>query len=198
MGSLPEFLFKGKVNVIVILISLMPLIGFDLNIYINSCLFIYFFVEVVYSVRHKLFTRLSLSIDLINLISFIPIFSVIRVIKIFRLLKLILNAKELKIFKDVIIENKVTFIGIIKLSLIYMLITSLLVFIAEPETFNDSYFNAFYWSGITLTTVGYGDLYPVTNIGQIIAFISSFVGVGIIALPTGLLGAGLIEKMKNQ
>ncbi len=87
---------------------------------------------------------------------------------------------------------------ILYVSLTYMGIVSLLIFQVEPSTFDNNYLNAFYWSGITLTTVGYGDIYPVTGFGQFIALISSYLGIGIIALPTGVIGGEFMIKLSKN
>jgi voltage-gated potassium channel len=71
----------------------------------------------------------------------------------------------------------------------------------NPETgqllFGD-FFDAFYWAACTLTTVGYGDIYPVSDTGRVISIISSIVGIAIIALPSGILTAGYMEELRNR
>lgn len=71
----------------------------------------------------------------------------------------------------------------------------------NPETgellFN-SFFDAFYWAACTLTTVGYGDLYPISEIGRGISIISSMVGIAIIALPSGIITAGYMDEMTQR
>ena len=71
----------------------------------------------------------------------------------------------------------------------------------NPETGRflfDNFFDAFYWAACTLTTVGYGDLYPVSDIGRIISIISSMVGIAIIALPSGIITAGYLDELKSR
>lgn len=71
----------------------------------------------------------------------------------------------------------------------------------NPETGKylfDSFFDAFYWAACTLTTVGYGDLYPISDIGRIISIISSIVGIAIIALPSGIITAGYMEELRRR
>ena len=71
----------------------------------------------------------------------------------------------------------------------------------NPETglyLFDSFFDAFYWAACTLTTVGYGDLYPVSHVGRVISIISSMVGIAIIALPSGIVTAGYIDELRNR
>ena len=71
----------------------------------------------------------------------------------------------------------------------------------NPETGRylfDTFFDAFYWAVCTLTTVGYGDLYPISTTGRIVSMISSVVGIAIIALPSGIITAGYMEELKNR
>ena len=79
----------------------------------------------------------------------------------------------------------------------YILVSALILFQVEPETFRH-FFDAVYWSAITLMTVGYGDFYPVTNIGKAVAIISSFLGVMVFALPTGIITAGYLAELEHK
>ncbi|MCD7843371.1 MAG: potassium channel family protein, partial [Clostridiales bacterium] len=79
----------------------------------------------------------------------------------------------------------------------YVLISALIVFNVEPDTF-DTFFDAIYWATVSLTTVGYGDIYPVTVIGKIVAMMSSFIGIAIIALPSGIITAGYMSELSKQ
>ena len=83
------------------------------------------------------------------------------------------------------------------LAVAYILFAALVIFNVEPETFT-TYLDAVYWATVSLTTVGYGDLTPVTDIGKLITVISSLVGVGIIALPSGVIAAGYIEEFNSN
>ena len=67
----------------------------------------------------------------------------------------------------------------------------------EPDTFN-TFFDAVYWATISLTTVGYGDIYPVTAAGRIVTMISSVFGVAIIALPSGVVTAGYLDEINKK
>ena len=93
----------------------------------------------------------------------------------------------------------------LSLALFYIFITALIMFNAEeeinPETGQylfDSFFDAFYWAACTLTTVGYGDIYPISDIGRVISIISSMVGIAIIALPSGIITAGYMDELKSR
>ena len=62
----------------------------------------------------------------------------------------------------------------------------------------DDFFEAFYWAASTLTTVGYGDVYPVNDLGRAIGMISSLVGIAIIALPSGVITAAYMEELEGR
>ena len=79
----------------------------------------------------------------------------------------------------------------------YILISALVIYNVEPESF-ETFFDAIYWATISLTTVGYGDIYPVTTIGRIVTMISSAFGIAIIALPSGVITAGYLAEISTE
>ena len=83
------------------------------------------------------------------------------------------------------------------LSVGYIIISALIIFNMEPQTFN-TFFDAVYWSTISLTTVGYGDIYPVSVAGKTITMLSSFFGIAVVALPAGIITAEYIYLIKNK
>lgn len=140
----------------------------------------------------------------LNLIS--PEFKLLRLtrlLKIIRLLKLFRYSDKISIFMQVLNKERHVLLSVLVLALFYIFITALIMFNAEPhinpstgeETFH-SFFDALYWATVTLTTVGYGDLCPVTDIGRIVSMISSLFGVAIIALPSGVITASYLEELR--
>ena len=79
----------------------------------------------------------------------------------------------------------------------YILISALVIYNVEPDSF-ETFFDAIYWATISLTTVGYGDIYPITTIGRIVTMFSSAFGVAIIALPSGVVTAGYLEEISKD
>ena len=79
----------------------------------------------------------------------------------------------------------------------YVLVSALVVVSIEPQTF-PTYFDAVYWATVSLTTVGYGDIYAVSTAGKVITMISSMFGIAIIALPGGIITAGYMEEIREQ
>lgn len=72
-----------------------------------------------------------------------------------------------------------------------------MIFNIEPQSFRN-FFDAIYWATVSLTTVGYGDIYPVTDAGRIITMISSFIGIAIVALPAGIITAGYMNEINKK
>ena len=83
------------------------------------------------------------------------------------------------------------------LAVAYVLVSALVIYNVEPESF-ETFFDAIYWATISLTTVGYGDIYPVTTVGRIVTMISSVFGIAIIALPSGVITAGYLDEFSKN
>ena len=68
---------------------------------------------------------------------------------------------------------------------------------AQPEVF-DNAFSALWWSVATLTTVGYGDIYPITAMGKVLSAVIALLGIGLVAVPTGIISSGFMETIDHQ
>ena len=77
------------------------------------------------------------------------------------------------------------------------LVSALIIFNVEPESF-DTLFDAIYWATVSLTTVGYGDIYPVTTAGRVITMLSSVFGIAVVALPAGIITAGYMNAINEE
>lgn len=127
-----------------------------------------------------------------------------RLLKIVRLLKITRYSSKISMFLNVLKKERYVLFAVLLLALFYIFITALIMFNAEPhvnpetgeETFS-SFFDALYWATVTLTTVGYGDLCPVTDIGRVVSMLSSLFGVAIIALPSGVITASYLEELRE-
>ena len=120
----------------------------------------------------------------------------LRTVRVFRAFKFVRYSKNIKILTSVLKQQKRALGCVCLLALAYVLISALLVFNVEPETFSD-YFEAVYWATVSLTTMGYGDIYPVTTFGRIVTMASSFIGIAIVALPAGIITAGYMDALRN-
>ncbi len=146
-------------------------------------------------------------VAVIDLLSILPAFTTLsRVFKSFRLLRLMKVLRVFKAFKyssnvkrlvKVFRKEKNNLMTVLFLSLSYIVITALAIFSIEPETF-DTFFEALYWATVSLTTVGYGDIFPVTVGGRTISMISSLFGIAIIAIPSGIITAGYLDEIQKD
>lgn len=135
----------------------------------------------------------------INLIN--PTFKVMRVsrlMKVLRVIKVIRYYEPLEIIMSVARRQKKILYTVLSLAIFYVFLTALIMFNAEEERLFDDFFDAFYWAACTLTTVGYGDIYPISDIGRVISIISSMVGIAIIALPSGIITAGYMDELRSR
>ena len=137
------------------------------------------------------FTYLNSGLKLFRLFRLFRTFRVLRVFKTFR------YSKNIKIILNVFKKQKDALYIVCVLAVGYILITALLIFNVEPDTFN-TFFDAVYWATVSLTTMGYGDIYATTTIGQVITMISAIFGIAIIALPAGIITAGYMEEINNK
>ncbi len=87
--------------------------------------------------------------------------------------------------------------AVCSLAVAYVILSALVIFNVEPDTFNN-FFDAIYWATVSLTTMGYGDIYPVSTAGRIVTMISSFMGIAIIALPAGIITAGYMDELAKM
>lgn len=120
-----------------------------------------------------------------------------RTFRIFRIFKAVRYSRSIHIIKNVIENSKESLIAVGVLAIVYILISALIIINIEPDSFNN-YFDAIYWATVSLTTVGYGDIYPVTALGKVITMVSSFFGIAIIALPSGIITAGFMESINTK
>ena len=124
-------------------------------------------------------------------------FRMLRVIRIFHLFKVNKYYDSFTVITDVLKEKKNQILSSVFLILVLMIASSMCMYSieheAQPEVFKNA-FSGIWWSVSTLLTVGYGDIYPITTLGKIMAIITSFLGVGMVAIPTGIISAGFVEQ----
>lgn len=138
------------------------------------------------------------SITLLNSsFKLLKIFILFRSLRLLKILKLVRYSKSITMICNVFKKQKETFITILVMAITYILVSALVIINVEPETF-PTYFDALYWATISLTTVGYGDVYAVTTIGKIITMISSFLGIAVVALPAGIITSGLMDELSKS
>ena len=141
-------------------------------------------------------------VDLMTILPFFflsgfVVFRMMRVVRILRLFKINANFDSFNVITSVLYEKRKQLVSSIFIILILMLAASLSMYSAEHEAQPEAFRNAFsgiWWSVSTLLTIGYGDIYPITLAGKIMAIIISFLGVGVVAIPTGIISAGFVEQ----
>ena len=128
----------------------------------------------------------------------------LRVLRLFRILRIAKIGRyysSLRIIKNVIKSKKEELILTTIIMMLLMVVSASLLYYCEntiqPDLF-PSIPATFWWSVMTLTTVGYGDVYPVTIAGKFFAGIIAILGIGMFALPTGILGAGFVEEIQKR
>ena len=150
-------------------------------------------------------------IDLLSILPSVGLFNkafkvlrVIRLLKLLRILRFLRYSKRIETLMIVIKKEKMVLFTVLGIAMFYILTTALIMFNVEMNNANadgefvfNTFFDALYWATTTLTTVGYGDISPVSDLGRVISMISSLFGVAIIALPSGVITASYLEELKK-
>lgn len=146
---------------------------------------------------------------LVDLLSFLPYylpvffpsgavaFRMFRVARVFRLFRVNAYYDSLGVITEVISSKRQQLFSSVFILLVLMLASSLCMYSlehdAQPEVFSNA-FSGIWWSVSTLLTIGYGDIYPVTTMGKIFSIFITFLGVGMVAIPTGIISAGFVDQ----
>jgi len=124
-----------------------------------------------------------------------------RLFRLFRILKLARYSESLQTFIDVLKLKREELILMFFAIIILLIVSSSLVYDAEHEAQPEAFASipaAMWWGIVTLATVGYGDVYPITFWGKLIGSIVVILGIGLFALPTGVLAAGFAEVLARK
>lgn len=121
----------------------------------------------------------------------------LRLFRAFRAVKLVRYSKTMIVISNVIRKVKKQLMAVLLLITVYIFMSAMLIFQLEPNLFNN-FFDALYWATISITTIGYGDISPVTPIGRMITMISALVGVAVIALPSGIITAAYMNEINKK
>ncbi len=200
---------------IVAVLSLVPLMskddGYGLRLLDHITVYILFFDYILRWTAYDKLSRLKrpwafilyplTPLAIFDLISLLPSLGLLgegfRVLRILRLFKLLRYSKSFtKILKALKKEEK-TLGTVLLIAIVYIFISALVMFAYEPQTFN-TFFDALYWATTALTTVGYGDIAPATNLGRLISMVSSLFGIAVIALPAGIITTSFVEEINKS
>ena len=144
-----------------------------------------------------IFDMLAILPSLTALSASLKLFKLLRLNKAFKALKLLRHSKSFGLILSVIKRERKGLYAVCVLAGGYILMSALIMFQVEPDSF-DTFFDAIYWAVVTLTTVGYGDIYPTSDLGRVFSMVSSFMGIAIVALPTGIITAGYMNELNNN
>lgn len=149
---------------------------------------------------------------IIDLLSFLPyylpiffptgtaVFRLFRIARILRLFRINSYYDQLNVITEVLSRKKQQLMASVFIIVILMMAASLCMYSvehdAQPKVFQNA-FSGIWWSASTLLTVGYGDIYPVTTVGKILGIVIAFLGVGMVAIPTGIISAGFVEQYQR-
>ena len=128
------------------------------------------------------------------------IFRMLRVARIFHLFRLNAKYDSFNIITTVLYEKRNQIISSVFIVMVLMLASSMCMYSVEHNAQPDIFRNAFsgiWWSMSTLLTVGYGDIYPITTLGKTFGILIAFLGVGMVAIPTGIISAGFVEQYQR-
>lgn len=126
---------------------------------------------------------------------------VLRLFRLFRLLKLARYTESLRLMGSVVAKRKEELLITLFVIVVLLVLASSVMYLAENEAQPDKFGSipaSMWWAVVTLTTVGYGDTYPITVLGKFINAIVAVLGIGMIALPTGILGSAFIEELQRR
>lgn len=206
-----------------IVISIIPLAFKTSNLlfqwidYITVAIFILDYLLRLFTADYKLnrsvasfFIYPITPMAIIDLLSILPsvtvlnsgfkllkLFRLLRTLKVLRAFKFLRYSKSFEIISNVFKKQKKVLAAVATMAAAYILVSALVIYNVEPDSF-ETFFDAVYWATISLTTVGYGDLYPVSTIGRIVTMISSVFGIAIIALPSGVITAGYLSEINED
>lgn len=146
---------------------------------------------------------------IVDLLSFLPYylpvffpdgavaFRMLRVVRIFRIFRINAYYDSLNVITEVIVGKKQQLFSSVFIILVLMIASSLCMYSlenqAQPEVFSNA-FSGIWWAASTLLTVGYGDIYPITPAGKMFGIFITFLGVGMVAIPTGIISAGFVDQ----
>ena len=138
---------------------------------------------------------------LIDLVSLLPSLGLLghafRFLRMFRIFKLFHYSQSFSRILRAFDKEKKVLGSVLMIAVAYIFISALAMFAYEPDTF-DSFFHALYWATTALTTVGYGDVYPVTDVGKLISMVSSLFGIAVIAMPAGIITSSFMEEISRD
>ena len=132
----------------------------------------------------------------ISLTNFLQVMRIMRVFRCVRFLKTMRYSKScVYLYRAMTRERKLLGM-VLMVAAMYIFVSAAVMFSVEPDTFG-SFFDAVYWAAATLTTVGYGDIHPMTTIGRGVSMLSALFGIAVVAMPAGIITASFMEEVNR-
>lgn len=189
----------------------------SVSVFIIDYVFRWLTADIRYPSHHSIwsFVRYPFSlmaiVDLLSILPSLGVFNrgfkvlrIIRLLKLTRVFRFLRYSKRIGILIKAISKERHVLLTVLGIAVFYIFATALIMFNVEMSKSSiegvvvfDSFFDALYWATTTLTTVGYGDVYPVSDFGRVVSMISSLFGVAIIALPSGVITASYLDELKQ-
>ncbi|MDD3477113.1 MAG: ion transporter [Sulfurimonas sp.] len=138
---------------------------------------------------------------LIDLLAILPFFHSLRLLRLFilfRVFKLFRYAKSIQVFTSVIASKKFEFLTLLTFAAIVIFISSVLIYVMEannPASPINTLFEALYWAIVTISTVGYGDITPITDAGRVVAIFVIIAGIAVFSFTTSLIVTAFTQKL---
>jgi voltage-gated potassium channel len=191
-------------------IEIVSLIIFTLEYFLRIWTSVYIYPELQpKQARIKYIFSIKALIDLVSLLPFylllininIQILRLLRLVRILSILKMNRYSKSIstvgQVFKNKAAQLLSSFFVVILLIIFSSVLMYFIEHDAQPGVF-DNAFSGLWWAIATLTTVGYGDIYPITIFGKILGTFIAMLGIGLVAVPTGIISAGFVEQIKTK
>ncbi|SFA83623.1 voltage-gated potassium channel [Acetitomaculum ruminis DSM 5522] len=204
-----------------VIVGLIPLTMKEGNRYsliidvITVSIFIFDYIMRFYTSDYKMgiksykayvayvFTPMAI-IDLLSIVPVLTFFfpasvtlQLFRIFRVLRILKLVRYSKTMVVIENVIRKVRAQLFAMLMIACAYIFAIAMIIFQVEPDLFED-FFDALYWATISITTIGYGDIAPATNIGRFITMLSALVGVAVVALPSGMITAAYMDEISRK
>jgi len=157
-------------------------------------------IKKIFKEKLKYILSLRAIIDLLAIIPFFHQLRLLRVFILFRVFKLFRYARSVQTFTSIFITKKFEFLTLFIFASIIIFVASVLIYMMEAnhtESSIQTFYDALYWSVVTISTVGYGDITPVSNEGRFVAMIVIVSGIAVLAFTTSLVVSGFNEKLEE-
>jgi voltage-gated potassium channel len=214
-GVIISLIILNIADIVIDTFSDLPILVYKISDIVEVVSVIIFTVEYaarIWTADNKLkyITSFMAIVDLLAILPFyipfiIPIdlriLRTLRLIRVLRILKLNRYTTALMTIGQVIKSKSAQLISSVSVVLILMIISSIIIYYvenpAQPDVFKDA-FSGLWWAVATFTTVGYGDIFPITSVGKIFSAFIAVLGIGLVAVPTGIISAGFVEGIDHS